>query len=374
MIGIYKSENKINGKCYVGQSIDIQNRWNIHKTHLKNNYHHNIYLQRAWNKYGEDNFKFEILELCLEDELDSKEIEWIDRLRSYIYFTDSNGYNMNIGGDGNRKELEILQFDLFGNYVNEYKNIHIASQLTNISIQAISGCCNKRHKYAGEYIWVYKCDYKNIDSLSWYFENSKLKNINQYNLDGNLIKTWRCLKDIINELHINPQCCLRNVAYTCGGYIFKYVNDNFILDDDYLYLAKNSLKCINNKPFYQIDMDGNIVNSYSSLREAEEDGWNERMINECCRGLRESYKKYLWIPQEEYIYYTPDICRTILSKKNKKRKYLVEQYDKDNNLVKIYNQLKDVVKDGFLKGNVLDCCLGRKPQYKGYIWKQKFID
>lgn len=374
MIGIYKIENKINSKCYVGQSIDIEHRWMIHKSTLNNNTHHNNYLQRAWNKYGEENFEFKILEICSEDELDEKEIEWIDKLHSYRYHSDSNGYNMNIGGDGNRKDCPILQFDLYGNFVNEYKNIHVASQMTGINIQSISGCCKKNHKYAGKYIWIYKNEYKDNKSLDWNFNNSKLRNINQYDLDGNLIKTWSHLKDIVNELHINPQSCLRHVTYTCGGYIFKYVDDNFLIDDKYLYLAKNSLRLTCNKPFYQVDINGDIVNSYLSLSQAKEDGWNERMINECCRGLRPKYKNFLWIPQEEYKYYTPELCKSIIDNKPIRKKYCIEQYDNNHKLIKTYNQLKDVVQDGFLKGNVLDCCLGRKPQYKGYIWKQKYIE
>ena len=54
--GIYKITNKINGKCYIGQSNDIIKRW---KTEYKW-YHINSHLQSAFNKYGLENFDFEI--------------------------------------------------------------------------------------------------------------------------------------------------------------------------------------------------------------------------------------------------------------------------------------------------------------------------
>ena len=60
MIGIYKIENKVNGKIYVGQSIDIDTRWYNHRNELNGNRHYNEHLQNAWNKYGEDNFSIQI--------------------------------------------------------------------------------------------------------------------------------------------------------------------------------------------------------------------------------------------------------------------------------------------------------------------------
>ena len=56
--GIYCIENIITNKKYIGQSIDVNERWRKHISELNHNYHHNDYLQKAWNKYGEKGFKF----------------------------------------------------------------------------------------------------------------------------------------------------------------------------------------------------------------------------------------------------------------------------------------------------------------------------
>ena len=95
--GIYKIENLINHKVYVGQSQNIFNRWKSHLNDLNHDKHYNPHLQRAWNKYSENNFKFEIIECCDIDSLDEREIYWIAYFDSF-----KNGYNQNIGGDGNR--------------------------------------------------------------------------------------------------------------------------------------------------------------------------------------------------------------------------------------------------------------------------------
>ena len=66
MIGIYKITNNIDGKCYIGQSIDINNRWIKHrsKPFQVNDKSYNTYLYRAIRKYGLDNFTFEVIEKC----------------------------------------------------------------------------------------------------------------------------------------------------------------------------------------------------------------------------------------------------------------------------------------------------------------------
>lgn len=89
---IYGIKNKINGKYYIGQSINFISRKSRHLFLLKKGDHHSKYLQNAWNKYGEDNFIFEILEenISLEN-VKIKEKEWIEKNGDYNM--DKNGRN-----------------------------------------------------------------------------------------------------------------------------------------------------------------------------------------------------------------------------------------------------------------------------------------
>lgn len=83
MVGIYRIKNLINNKCYYGSSKEIEKRWSRHENELNKNKHHNIYLQRAWNKYGKTNFSFEVVETCKIKELLVFEQKYLDTKPEY---------------------------------------------------------------------------------------------------------------------------------------------------------------------------------------------------------------------------------------------------------------------------------------------------
>jgi len=85
--GIYKIINKINNKYYVGSSKNISKRFKEHKTYLKGHYHFNSHLQYSWNKYGENNFEFILIEHVLPDQLLTTEQKYLNISNK------SNSYN-----------------------------------------------------------------------------------------------------------------------------------------------------------------------------------------------------------------------------------------------------------------------------------------
>lgn len=81
--GIYEIKNIVNGKLYVGSTAKtgFLKRWDKHKQDLNLKKHHSIVLQRAWNKYGNQNFNFKIIENCIPEICLEREQYYIDTLK-----------------------------------------------------------------------------------------------------------------------------------------------------------------------------------------------------------------------------------------------------------------------------------------------------
>lgn len=67
--GIYAITNLINGKRYIGSTVDFVKRKSQHLRQLTENCHYNAHLQNAWNKYGSDAFIFARIKECDSDRL-----------------------------------------------------------------------------------------------------------------------------------------------------------------------------------------------------------------------------------------------------------------------------------------------------------------
>lgn len=89
--GIYAIRNTINNKRYIGSTLGLHKRYSQHQRDLKRGKHFNSCLQRAWNKYGEINFCYEIIEHCDAEMLLTREEFWIANLQSH---KNKNGYNI----------------------------------------------------------------------------------------------------------------------------------------------------------------------------------------------------------------------------------------------------------------------------------------
>ena len=102
MIGIYKIENLVNHKVYIGQSIDIEKRYKEHlrsgqpdKYSLKSERDKKCPIHLAMQKYGVENFELTILQECKKEEMDDLEIYYIKKYRS---LDKKFGYNISPGG------------------------------------------------------------------------------------------------------------------------------------------------------------------------------------------------------------------------------------------------------------------------------------
>ena len=188
--GVYTITNLINNKIYVGSTVfDFKYRESTHFTRLKKQQHSNIHLQRAWNKYGESNFKFEILEewepeYCLSMEqywinmLDScnkligynilpnasnragskHTVETIEKMRIIRKGTNVGSNNPMFGKSGllNSRSKKVILYDLSGNKIKEFDSLNSITKELGIKTSYISQCCKGKIKKSKKYIFKYK--------------------------------------------------------------------------------------------------------------------------------------------------------------------------------------------------------------------------
>lgn len=117
---IYKIENNINGKLYIGQTVDVDARWKKHLSVAQSEFiPYRSHLYNAIKKYGKEHFSINVIETCSYDDMDKREAYWIRELNSL----EPNGYNITPGG----KKLHGSDNPFFGKHHSE-KTKQIISQ------------------------------------------------------------------------------------------------------------------------------------------------------------------------------------------------------------------------------------------------------
>lgn len=218
---IYKIVNDINSKVYVGQTTyTLEDRF---KQHLFSARHQAPYkLYRAMNKYGIEHFHIMLIEECPNDELNIKEAYWIGKYNSF-----NNGYNCTLGGDGVQKYNHNEMLKLW----NEgYPLIYIAKKY------------NAHPDVVGKIIRSFGVTKEEIYHRG---TGNNRKVIAQYDKQGNLIKIYpsgsEAARQTGNRQTNISKCCLGKTK-TCGGYIWKYIDDKYTQEEKYELLKEYQKK------------------------------------------------------------------------------------------------------------------------------------
>jgi hypothetical protein len=124
----------------------------------------------------------------------------------------------------------ILQYDLQGNFIKEWKNGKEASLYSQIPSSDISQCCSNKKYTAGGYIWFYKLNFnikilkQKLERLQDKYNNIK-KPINQLDLNNNIINEYESYMEAKRKSKINNiESALSGRQKTAGGYKWEYKN------------------------------------------------------------------------------------------------------------------------------------------------------
>lgn len=263
--GIYKIENKINHKIYIGQSINIERRW---RAHLNATQTHNNKLWAALNKYGKDNFDFSIIEECPKELLDEREQYWIKYYDSY-----NNGYNLTLGGDGK----QTANYEEIKQAYEELGSILKVSKELGINLQTIRNALQYYH-------------------INYYDKSINLPKtvimINPYTLEKEQI--FSSIAKAADYVGIN-ESSIRAVLYgkcdLAGGYYWQTLEEEKNLIPiskeyyDYILNKKKNNKTNKPKKILQYDINNTLIKEYKSLSAANTEMGkcknNKAILNAC---------------------------------------------------------------------------------------------
>jgi len=243
--GVYEIRNCKSNKSYVGSAKDIFTRWCAHMSMLRNNNHENVYLQNAYNKHGEDAFKFIVLEFIPDKKmLVKREQHWINNLG---VCDKTKGYNLNptAGNALGRKtseetkdklkrinNIEIVQLAPNGSFVSEWLSAHEVQRQIGYKACNINRCLNGHIQSYKGYVWVRKSDYY---SGTFVHNTVKLNKrpVYQCDLNGNVIRRWESSQKARKETgiwNIHSVCC--GIQNTAGGFKWRFVEGEELIASD----------------------------------------------------------------------------------------------------------------------------------------------
>lgn len=166
--GVYEIKNTINNNCYIGSSCNLHVRILNHKGMLKNNKHHSIILQRAYNKYGKDNFEFNILQTCNCNEVIQLEQKYIDELKPKYNIKPNAASNK--GFKHSKETVEnylknycesVCSFNENGKLLRKFESSGIAAKYYNINRSVVINSCKKKTKLKYKNLsFLYEKDYR----------------------------------------------------------------------------------------------------------------------------------------------------------------------------------------------------------------------
>lgn len=222
--GIYMISNNINGKVYIGQSVDIKKRWREHRSAAfnLNSKDYDMVIYRAIRKYGLDNFNFTIIEKCRVEELNNREKYWI-----LFYDSKTNGYNVSLGGNdythlGNIVEL----YDYSGKYICECSNaMEVSNKLGVFYGTVYQVLYGKRLSVKGYQLKI-KGDNKQIGKYVSR-QGGKLRVCN-LNDNDEKIAEFESIADAARILNLDSSCitkCCKGKLIHHGGFKWKYLDE-----------------------------------------------------------------------------------------------------------------------------------------------------
>ena len=270
--GIYMIKCNPTGKYIIGETGNVKKRLNYHIQDLKGNRHKNPYLQKAWNKYGEDKFSYHVLEYCDFSECKIRE-------DYYCKLYDSHNYNKGFN-------LRPTGLDLKNKFSQETKNKIKESLRTSEKFKnrdTGKGMRGKKHSEETK-LKISEAHKGKIISKETRIKLSK-------SLKGRIIKKESIEKIIFTRKNNN------NVWHT------NETKQKISKSSKGKPKSKshcNNMKLARYKPILQYDLNNNFIKEWLGASQVRDElGYNQSNITGVCNGLRKTHKNFIWKYKEK---------------------------------------------------------------------------
>lgn len=299
LAGIYIITNTVNNKSYIGQSVSLRSRIKDHFRNMKNQ-KIDLPLYRAAAKYGIHNFKIDILESFIPENISNEElIKKLDDLEiKYIaqYDTYQNGYNCTKGGDygvlglkmtdAQRKRVSeasknnvakgiigkrVYMYNFKEKYYIYAWTIKDAHNITKVGRSTISKLCNNKYKFASNFLASFSLEDLNlkIENLPILLQNNRIQKNNRIQgkfTKGNGNKNWFKGMTSLNKGKKMSQEQKEKISHS---------------------LSKNYI--------YQYNNLGKLINIFETIRDAAiYMNGNKDTIRCACNGKQKTAYGYIW--------------------------------------------------------------------------------
>jgi group I intron endonuclease len=266
--GIYKIYflNANNNNVYIGSASGKNgffDRWRRHIYDMRKNISGCVILQNAFNKYGENNMIFEIIEECDSLSCLLREQFYIDKYNSYNLGYNARPQAANNGGlnqtEYNKKVLFEKYKKIRDSYSEEVKKLYSDGKTTREICKALNISRNFLHKI-----------FKENNIISRKESGLKKRKIYQYDLDGNFIKSFESINECSKQMSVNVQginLVLRGKTKHCKNFFYSFLKLDKSEIENILYekiIQSKNRKYLNVK---QIDKSGKIIKIWRDCKE-----------------------------------------------------------------------------------------------------------
>lgn len=268
----------------------------------------------------------------------------------------------------NARKVEILQYDLEGNFLREFKSLNDASKFIGIVPNAIGQNLNSYTKSAGGFQWRFKTKNYSNKIESYFIQNNGLP-IGQYDLNGNLISAFESLLD-----------AERKTGHSEGSIRAAMNRGAKIKNTSYFFIQFNKKQKIPKKidsfifplhgfsiPIVQLSADGKyFINEFPSITHAAKFlNKSTGHISSACNGKRLTAFGYSWKYKKDCIDELPKVKISEVTVKPHSKP--IAQYDLNGKYLKTFKSASEAARETNDKqGNISAVALGKRKYSKNY--------